>query len=149
MPERSSFSFLRIFDDSDAIALPITASGNDSLNKHIFTVDIFINGVEVKAFLDLGYAGSILTTVDYKDLKLNLGRSSRMVGVQILGRIGRGRVTEAKEVRIGHLKKKNVQTVFFNSDLGPDLTIIGVRFLKHFTTTFDFPNRMLYLTPTS
>lgn len=133
----------------DVIALPFGPGMFSGPNKHVFTVKIEINGKPVDAFVDLGFPGSIITSMNHADLDLNVSFNSNKTPVSLLGRAGYAYPTSAREVRIGDQVHKNVKVLYLDSKIKPEFTLLGVDFIKKFNVTLDYKNKKLYLVPVS
>lgn len=130
-------------------AIPIASSNPWNLNQHIFAIEISLNGKETFAFIDLGYPGSVITTISPRELKLSPHMSMKRTSIEIFGYLGQARYTKAREIQVGKVHKKNVEVLYFKSSKIPQITILGVEFLKDFCVTFDFKNKAVVMDPYS
>jgi predicted aspartyl protease len=131
------------------VRCPFEESQFGGHNVHLFSIEILINGRPVKAFLDLGYPGAVLTTVDHTELDLFVSASGRKEDVALLGQKGWTYPTKAKEVTIGGYSVSNVEMLYMPLEGGPELTLLGVGFIKNFTFSIDYANKEIYLGPRS
>ena len=114
-------------------------------NAHVFSVKLFINDIPVDAFIDLGFEGSILTTLDNKKISVFSNGGIRKSTVRVLGHSGEGFHTKAQKVSLAGFEEKNVPLIHFKNEQISDFTLIGVTFIKRFTITIDYPNKLIYL----
>jgi hypothetical protein len=128
---------------------PFEGSQFGGHNVHLFSIEILINDKPVKAFLDLGYPGTVLTTVDHEELDLSVCAGDRKVKVALLGQKGWAYSTKAKEVKVGGFSVNDVQMLCMPLDGDPELTLLGVGFIKNFTFSIDYTNKEIYLAPRS
>lgn len=114
-------------------------------NAHVFSVKLLINDIPVDAFIDLGFEGSILTTLDNKKISVFSNGGIRKSTVRVLGHSGEGFHTKAQKVSLAGFEEKNVPLIHFTNERISDFTLIGVSFIKRFTMTIDYPNKLIYL----
>jgi predicted aspartyl protease len=129
------------------IVVPLGKAHQMENGRHIYTVRIEINGVEVDAIIDLGFAGTIMTNIPPSKLGITRGMSRVRFPVVFGGYKGSGCKAQAELVSIGGLRVEGVEMVHFESDGAPPTTILGVKFLRQFDLTFDFRNREVILHP--
>ena len=131
------------------IVLPFGECLFSGVNEHTFTVRIGINGREVDALFDLGFDGSIMTSLDPRELGLRVKFDRSGTPGKVMGRTGTVRKAVAGEVLVGDHLTKGVQVYCFDSEGAPDFTMMGVEFLRKFTFTLDYRGRKVYLAPNS
>ena len=127
------------------VALRCKPSLISRTNKHLFAIEMEINGVMVDAIVDLGFSGEIITNFDPKELNLDRYLNEERIAVAIAGLVGEGHRTWARSVVIVGHRIKGVEVICVNAPQAPRLVIVGVKFLKSFEVTFDYENAELIL----
>lgn len=146
----SSPEILRAIEQHpDAVALQFGPYPLGAANSHVFSVSISINGNVVDAFLDIGFPGGILTTVDYRELGLFVDFNQNRIETLVMGLRGQSYTARAKVVSIGGHARRDVSVLYMMHPGAPAITIVGLEILRHFTLTMDYANRKVYLAPCS
>jgi hypothetical protein len=114
-------------------------------NGHLLTMKIAVNGVEVDAIVDLGFAGGLITNRDPESLGLDRYLKQATFPVAIAGLVGEGHRTWARRVEIGGLQISGLEAIHVDAPGEPKTVIVGVAFLKHFEVTLDYLNQKLIL----
>jgi len=127
------------------VVLPCKPTPISRTNKHLFAIEMTINGVPVDAIVDLGFSGGILTNFDPWQLDLDRYRTQRRISVAIAGLVGEGWMTWARRVEIDGHQIDGVEAIYVPAPDVPRVVIVGVEFLKRFEVTFDYQNQELIL----
>ena len=129
------------------IVVPLKRQNWSARGDHIYAVEILINGKPVDACIDLGFQGSILTTLDPVSLGMDRCYRGNKFETIIAGFKGMSARDEVREVVVGNLRTGNAPIILFEAKGAPALTLIGVEFLDRFVFTIDYKRQQLILNP--
>ena len=133
----------------DVISLPFGANLLSQVSNHLFTVKIQINGMQVNAFFDIGFPGSVVTNLDHRELGLHVNFNGRKTEFAVAGHWGHVYKASARELMVGDHAERKVEVLYLQSKEDRRFTLVGVDFIRKFNMTLDYKNGTLYLVPHS
>jgi hypothetical protein len=127
--------------------IPFSPGPLTERNRHVVTVPIEMNGHIVSAVLDLGYPGTVLCVGGADKYGIPVVRNGNRTNVRMLGCSFDAFVSSVDEIKFGGMTLNNVRILCGADEELPELVILGVGVLRHFTLTLDYGNRQAFVLP--